>query len=258
LNAKAFDVSLCVEALGYFNNNGLFEACAVGSFKSQEGDVACTPCSMHSTTPTVGAEALSQCLCVAPRYQKVSSACGCAPGYFYVGASQTCETCPVGLYCAGTQVGGSLASTTATLCPANSVSGAGAVSLAACACKPGYSGANTACALCLPGSYKAATGPGPCDPCPSNSTSGAGSTAATQCLCNVGFTSNNTQCVRCAPNTYKDTLGLPCLFVFSRRLFVGRRLRVGRGLLSARKTKRHARYYYDTNKQWRSIIYLYS
>ena len=204
---KAYDLSLCVAAAGFHKDGGAFEACAVGSFKSQEGDVACSPCPTHTTTLEEGAEASSQCLCIAPKYQAFGSACGCAPGFYYVSASQTCEACPAGSFCLGTQSGGALATTTATTCPENTDSDAGAVSQAACACKPGFYGLNTACALCLAGSFKTATGPGPCDPCQSNATSGAGSTLANQCLCNAGFTETNAQCVQCAPNTFKDTLG---------------------------------------------------
>jgi len=143
LAAKAFDVSLCVADAGFHKVSGAFQACPVGSFKPQEGDAACTPCPTHSTTPAAGAVASSQCVCVAPKYQAHDSACGCAPGFFYVGASQACEPCPAGSFCLGTQAGGALATTAATPCPANTDSDAGAVSMAACACRPGYAGAIT-------------------------------------------------------------------------------------------------------------------
>ena len=178
-------------------------ACAAGTFKEASGNDAldCLDCKDFSES-LAGKISATGCLCV----QGYAAA-----GFFYVGASQTCEACPAGSFCLGTLAGGALATTTATPCPTNSVSDAGAESQAACACKPGYSGANTVCVLCLAGSFKSAAGPGPCDPCQSNVTSGAGSTAAAECLCNAGFTEynneTNAQCVRCAPNTFKDTLG---------------------------------------------------
>ena len=203
LNEQAFDLSQCVAALGFQKISGLFQACPAGSFKPQEGDAACTPCPTYSTTPAAGAVASSECVCAAPRYQAFGSGCGCAPGFRYVAASLTCEPCPADSFCLGTQADGALVTTTATPCPTNSVSDAGGESQAACACKPGYTGANTACAQCPANSFKAGTGPGNCEPCRSDSTSGAGSASAQFCLCNAGFGLVNAGCELCPVNTYR-------------------------------------------------------
>jgi len=210
LLARAFDIVYCVANVGFHKVSGAFQACPVGSFKPQEGDVACTTCPTYTTTLAAGSVASSLCVCVAPKCQAFGSACGCAPGFRYVGASQTCEPFPAGSFCLGTQAGGSLVTTTATPCPANSDSSVGAVSQAACACKPGYAGANTACALCIAGSFKTVTGPGPCSACASNSTSGAGSTASTACTCVPGYTgSPGGPCAQCAAGSY--TTGGACV-----------------------------------------------
>ena len=58
-----------------------------------------------------------------------------------------------------------------TACPAGQSSPAGAQTSLECF-------AHVACALCPANSFKATTGPEPCDPCRSNATSGAGSTLA--------------------------------------------------------------------------------
>ena len=136
LLARAFDIVYCVANVGFHKVSGAFQACPVGSFKPQEGDVACTTCPTYTTTLAAGSVASSLCVCVAPKCQAFGSACGCAPGFSYVGASQTCEPCPAGSFCLGTQAGGSLVTTTATPCPANSDSSVGAVSQAACASSP--------------------------------------------------------------------------------------------------------------------------
>jgi len=110
LDAKAFDVSLCVGAVGSFKINGAFEFCAVGSFKSQEGDMACTPCPTHTTTLEEGAEASSECVCLGPMYKDVSASdgtCGCSAG-FYVASSGNCELCLPDTYCMGTSTGAAL------------------------------------------------------------------------------------------------------------------------------------------------------
>ena len=89
----------CVAAAGHTQAGAAFPACAIGTYKAQEGAGACEPCAAHETTKRTGATSSAECECVAPAYVRVDEVCGCAPGFLYVSASQTCEACPAGSFC---------------------------------------------------------------------------------------------------------------------------------------------------------------
>jgi len=58
-----------------------------------------------------------------------------------------------------------------------------------CTCTAGFTGNDgAACAQCVAGKFKAATGSGACSFCPDNTTSLAGSTVIASCECNPGYT----------------------------------------------------------------------
>jgi hypothetical protein len=188
--------------------------CPANTFKSSEGNSACTLCAANASAPT-GSAAMTACLCLpgftgvnggpcAPcargEYKSVngSSACvKCANNTMSPGASSKmtdclciggyvglpggpCSMCPKATY---THNG------TCVSCPANSDSDAASTSISACKCKPGYSGPSGGpCSPCGAGFYRSNADP-QCVKCPDNTnTKSAVAQSVAECQGIAGFT----------------------------------------------------------------------
>lgn len=75
----------CECAVGYFLSGTTCEVCAIGTYKSSTGPLACTSCPYGQTTPTTGSTSSTQC-----------SYCG--QGYLFEPATNACAMCPEGTF----------------------------------------------------------------------------------------------------------------------------------------------------------------
>jgi len=94
-------------------------------------------------------------------------------------------------------------------CPHNSNSPVGSISIQACECNPGHTGANGAgCTQCPVGTFKAVSGSIACPSCPMFSFSFPGTTNIENCICPAGFTGNDgADCTICPAGTFKPARG---------------------------------------------------
>jgi len=155
------------------------QQCAVGTFKTVSGPLACTPCAPSSLSPLGSTSALA-CACLADFYGPFNGPCAA--------------------------------------CPANSESPAGSALVTACKCKPGFGRVDDACVECGAGSYSTLLPSGfrECAACDPNAGSVAGSVTVTNCKCNAGFTgTDGGSCSTCTAGKYKPVMipGAPSWFV---------------------------------------------
>ena len=118
--------------------------CEAGFFKEDIGNLPCTPCPEHTTSPP-GSVLRSACLCVTGMFRDEGGYCvQCSAGSFSETAGATsCDACP-----------------------ANSNSPAGSAEAAACVCNAGSTGPDGGgCALCGAGKFKAGAGSDACSAC---------------------------------------------------------------------------------------------
>ena len=116
----------------------------------------------------------------------------------------------------GRRVAGPLA--TCTICPPNSVSPAGSISVTDCVCKPGWVGANaTLCLPCAAGMYSSEPGAEVCMSCPAYSSA---SGAAAHCVCDAGLPTP--ACVECVAGKYHlETADVACTNCTTGQHFTG-------------------------------------
>jgi hypothetical protein len=178
----------CTCAPGFTWTDNVCTSCALGSYKEEAGEHACTSCpEFHTTFPN--ATEAADCLCTH----------GYEPG---VGA-QACSPCNPGFYKAFK--GGNACQA----CTANATSLAGSVDASACACLPGFEGTfDTGCIECPVDFYRAA-GDAVCRPCPLNSgTPSSASIAPMACVCKPGFQPEASNCIACAAGSFKTALAM--------------------------------------------------
>jgi hypothetical protein len=171
--------------------------CLVDEFNDTPGAAECTDCPGNSGTAGTGSTDVSACECVAG---------------FAGDTAVECEACAFDTYKAGLGPG------PCTMCPANSGTDGetGQTDASACLCDPGFAGTIggplDVCRICPANTYKAGSGPGPCDACPLYSvTQEEGATTVRQCECDLGHTGTiadpTDTCVRCGVGSYKDVVG---------------------------------------------------
>lgn len=236
------DTNDCVACTsGKFSNasNRTCVSCALGSYASGSGATACTTCPIHSTTVSLGATSVDDCVC-AEGFDGDGGVCqACGPGTHDSGSG--CVLCGVNTYSSG------FGAIECTPCPVDSSSVVGSATLANCSCDAGFAWTGTACTPCssghvklLPGNslacqpcvagtfavntttclscpvdtFQASTGADACEPCRASSASAAGSTSALDCLCLPGYAFVDAEvdvCEPCATGYYKTTLtNEPC------------------------------------------------
>jgi hypothetical protein len=226
---------------GFTTENGqTCTACLAGTFKGETGSVPCTECEVgayssaasttcsgcptNSTTLSTRSTRASDCRFCKPGYTGNLSICmpcplgtfkssigpshcfPCSPGsYSNVQGSSICSLCQAGTYASDT---GALSSDVCKLCPAGKSSANGTVSIEDCRCNAGYSGPNgySSCEACLPGTFKAQTGPAACIGCPPGTYQNmTGSFSCTKCPSGKFLPSsgnrNKTSCLQCPENS---------------------------------------------------------
>jgi hypothetical protein len=206
----------CICKIGFTGSNGgPCGACAAGKYKVITGDVACTDCGAGKYLLITGATVASSCMdCGAGKYSTTMGA----------SLANTCINCDANSY---SSVVGATGSSTCTSCPSDSVSPGGSMTLTACICNIGFTGANGGvCSACAAGSYKPTTGSiactfcgvdtysttvaavsiASCVACPVNSTSVAGSGSIDKCYCISGYkqTATHDSCIECSDGYYDD------------------------------------------------------
>ena len=201
-------------------------SCPANTYSETEGATSCVSCVANSSSP-VASTSVSNCTCNAGASGNGTVCVLCAAGkYKNTTGNDSCVDCGVNTY--STTIGAT--GTGACLnCPANAVSGAGSVVIAACVCNVGATGPNGgACVLCVTGKYKAVNGTANCTncgagtysgvvgantsdvcvACADNSSSVLGSSVVTACVCNAGATGpNGGPCSLCVPGKYKNVTG---------------------------------------------------
>jgi hypothetical protein len=176
------------------------DQCAVGQYSDSVGPDACVDCPANSGTAQPASTSVTECECEAGHTGTIN-----AP-------DDECTACGVGTY------KDAPGDAECTECPAHSGTdgNTGQVSVTACRCDAGFEGVVTSptdqCSICLANTYKAGSGPGPCDGCPAYSvTLEEGATTVRQCECDLGHTGTITDptdiCVRCDFGSYKDIVG---------------------------------------------------
>jgi hypothetical protein len=114
-------------------------------------------------------------------------------GYQATASGANLEPCPVNHY-----NDGSLLHCEPCPSPSSFSSLGGLTSVAGCVCQPGYERVGGVCAACGLGSYKTATGDGPCTPCWAHATTlQTASTSPAHCKCVANYGTNK-DCVLCA------------------------------------------------------------
>ena len=88
-------VSQCACQPGYARVGGVCTACAVGSYKTEPGDAACTLCGTGATTAATASAQGDACRCVAG-FEPAGAACAaCAGGSAkYIVGNVSCIACP--------------------------------------------------------------------------------------------------------------------------------------------------------------------
>ncbi len=104
--------------------------CAAGSYSAKNASTACTPCASNSDS-VAGATAETQCVC--------------SDGYYKLGLSKTCGSCPAGSACSNNLI---------NQCPVGKTSASG----------------QTVCTDCEQGTYQPTVGGSVCISCPAGAT----------------------------------------------------------------------------------------
>jgi len=213
-------------------------ACALASYKQEEGNHTCSPCPMH-TNSSRGSISPDGCQCVAgyqPRGEATTNPL----------ESTKCEVCSVNSYKSV------LGDVNCTPCPVDAASGEASTRLDMCTCNLGYAGnPGDQCVACAPGTYRestesyicvdcqadtyhavvAAASDVHCIQCPVHTTTQGetGVNALLGCTCNPGYRkspqeslpgpswactecsagsyqpeSNASHCVQCSPGKFSD------------------------------------------------------
>ena len=232
----ASSASDCTCNKGYTLSGADCVECAVGTYKSAQGDQSCTSCPTHASTTGTGSVDIEQCICgdgyygelggvcsscpanwfcaggkanLCPYYtvsSTLSSAvtdCTCQPGYYSASGNAPCQLCPRNSYCPG--------GSTITACPGGTpVSGFGSSSSSDCGtgggggsgCASGTYSNGASCVACPANSY-CPGGSSPPSACPSNSASVPGMPTADVCQCNSGYYgAPGSSCAECEANSY--------------------------------------------------------
>ncbi|KAF8065593.1 SVEP1 [Scenedesmus sp. PABB004] len=175
-------------------------ACAVGTYKANFSNAACTPCPSFTSTPGVASTSAANCTVCAAGYggwSAVGPACTpCAVGTVNSGGSSSCTSCP----------------------SFTSTPGIGSTSTANCTvCAAGYGGwsaVGPACTPCAVGTVNSG-GSSSCTSCPSfTSTPGIGSTSTANCtVCAAGYggwSAVGPACTPCAAGTVNNGSSSSC------------------------------------------------
>jgi hypothetical protein len=240
----ATTLTACQCQKGTFDSTGTLSCsyCGVGTFKSSDGNQACSLCPTGSTTLTQGSITLTQCVappgfeggdgstaspCALGYYKDIygSSACQkcrdqsttlsvgstsvddclCVSGFGGISTGQPCVACAIDTY----------KSTTANIycssCPAYTGTNyaTGETTINSCVCVPGsYGIAGQACQACGNSKYSSAIGASSCQTCPLRSGHLLlGQTSITSCQCDQGWTGSSGVCSICGIGTYKSITG---------------------------------------------------
>ena len=116
--SQSVNITVCSCNAGWSGTDGNCTACVPGKFKLNNGAQSCS---------------------------------GCAAGSYSNTTAVTCVECEAGNYSAADR-------TECIRCPANTHSAQGSGAISNCSCNPGWTGNNSACAGCLAGKYKPASG----------------------------------------------------------------------------------------------------
>jgi len=180
--------------------------CPAAKYKTAQGSTACLPCPDHSTTSLLGSSTIL--------------ACQCNTGYFddataEYSTAHTCIPCGAGFYrnenyvLPGTNI--------AFKCQAcvNSVSPIASLSIQACQCNAGWTGAaGSVCVQCVAGKYKIDVGAASCVDCPLHTNSPGERSLLEHCVCSPGWTRGGDKtgnCSQCDIGTSKLVDGnMPC------------------------------------------------
>lgn len=204
------DITNCSCIPGYTGSDGIScEACRVGEYKSNDGSASCQLCEegKYSDQPAVTACLTCPLHTSSIRGQSHVNDCSCIPGYTGSGGLAGCQECDQGKYkdsagsteCIPCPAGaysnqrGNDNVSHCLSCPPSMSSAEGSISMTACRCNVGYTGANgDKCFSCVPGKYKDIPGTSNC------------------IVCDLGkFTDLNasTTCIFCALGKYSGQLG---------------------------------------------------
>ena len=222
----AGSIDKCGCAWGFTGPNaGPCEPCAAGKYKEVVGNVLCSNCPYHSSSPSKTLNNLD-CRCNAGYTGDNGKECvACDPGKFKEEpGDHTCSTCAYDTYSTG-------GAPVCTECPANSTAAPASEALAACFCVLGYTGAlgiandgatcepcpagtyksvhgNVACEPCPADQYQAEPGSSACTTCPAGTFSAKESMSLSNCSCQKGFTpTDDVSCTPCLPGTFKAQAG---------------------------------------------------
>jgi hypothetical protein len=203
------------------------QPCPNSYYKAEQGEHMCTRCPAHAMHGLTGQTSVDACyceqgylwdaktctICPAGTFNNRANESQCfacvggaggdhtkcpdlsqAPaGYQATASGENLEPCPVNHYNDGSSVH-------CEPCPSPSSfsSLGGLTSVAECVCQPGYERVGGVCTACGLGSYKTATGDGPCTPCWAHATTlQTASTSPAHCKCVANYGTNK-DCVLCA------------------------------------------------------------
>ena len=196
--------------------------CEAGKYVQHAAAVLCINC--HANSHSAARSAFKMmCICNIGYSGPDGTSCeACQPGsYKMVNGSSECAPCFAGSFSSV------FAASICTKCTQNAHSPSSSISAQACTCNIGYSGPNGGpCTVCLPGTYKEATGSSPCTlcpagtfgedegqiscdgVCPAHSFSSPGSSEQTDCRCNTGYTGLDGEvCIPCKAGHFKPSIG---------------------------------------------------
>ena len=188
--------------------------CAMGKYKQGFAPTHCLECSPGKIGTSLGLAACHDCPHGRMLTDNTTSGlnrfdyCACPLGTTGRNGNEVCEPCATGTYKAN--IGTHLPCVSCV--PGKSTNTTGALSIAACACSAGSTGADggAECSPCGPSTYKPGLGSVLCTRCPPDKSSTAvGARTDADCKCDPGFTGADgaQTCSQCAPGEHKSAPG---------------------------------------------------